>query len=118
MADSLSELRSAALRFRDERDWKQFHRPKDLALGLSIEAGELGELLLWKTAPAVEAALRDPAHVRRVAEEMADVLLFLLYLSDATGVALGDAVLEKLRINAEKYPVDRFRGSARKYDAP
>jgi len=116
MGDSLSELLAEAIRFRDARDWAQFHRPKDLALGLSIEAGELGELLLWKTDAEIDAALCEPRFRERVGEELADVALFLLYLAHRTGTDLAAAVRDKLGKNAVKYPVDRFRGSARKYD--
>ncbi len=118
MGDTLSELTDEALRFRDARDWAQFHRPKDLALGLSIEAGELGELFLWKTEAEVEASLGEPRFRERLGEELADVTLFLLYLAHRTGIDLAAAVRDKLGKNASKYPVERFRGSARKYDAP
>ena len=107
-----------AIRFRDERDRAQFHRPKDLALGLSIEAGELCELFLWKGDDEVERLRRDPAFLERVAEEMADGQVFLLYLSHGLGVALPDAVRRKLEKNAAEYPVERARGSARKYSDP
>ena len=113
--DVIAELRQAAIRFRDERDWAQFHNPKDLALGLSIEAAELCELFLWKTPTEVERALADGPLRQRLADEMADVLIFLLYLSHATGVALPDAVRAKLTANAVKYPVEKSRGSAAKY---
>ena len=116
MGDTIRELTDEAIRFRDARDWAQFHRPKDLALGLSIEAGELGELLLWKTDADIEAALATPRFRERVGEELADVTLFLLYLAHRTGTDLAAAVRDKLGKNAAKYPVERFRGSARKYD--
>ncbi len=118
MGVTLDELLAEAIRFRDARDWAQFHRPKDLALGLSIEAGELGELLLWKTDAEIEAALADPRFRERVGEELADVTLFLLYLAHRAGIDLAAAVRDKLSKNAVKYPVERFRGSARKYDQP
>jgi NTP pyrophosphatase (non-canonical NTP hydrolase) len=118
MDDSLAALTAEAIRFRDARDWAQFHRPKDLALGLSIEAGELGELLLWKTDAEIEAALAEPRFRERVGEELADVTLFLLYLAHTLDVPLAAAVRAKLAKNAAKYPVERFRGSARKYDEP
>jgi len=115
VSDAFDALQREAVRFRDERDWAQFHRPKDLALGLAIEAGELGELFLWKTEDEVADELERPAFRARLAEEMADVQLFLLYLAEASGIALPDAVRSKLVGNAEKYPVDKARGTARKY---
>lgn len=115
MSDTFEALQQEAVRFRDERDWAQFHHPKDLALGLGIEAGELGELFLWKTADEVRAGLVDEAFRQRLAEEMADVQLFLLYLAEASGLSLPEAVRTKLVLNARKYPVEKARGSARKY---
>ncbi len=116
MDDSIETLRAEAVRFRDARDWAQFHRAKDLALGLGIEAGELQELFLWKTDAEIDAALATPKFRERVGEELADVLLFALYLSHRTGIELSSAVRDKLAKNAAKYPVDRARGTARKYD--
>ena len=114
---SLAALSAEARRFRDARDWAQFHRAKDLAMGLAVEAGELLELFLWKSEAEVEAARADPAAKVRVGEEMADVLMFLLYLAHERGVDLVAAFHDKLAKNAAKYPVERFKGSARKYDA-
>ncbi len=115
MSDTFDALRREAVHFRDERDWAQFHHPKDLALGLGIEAGELGELFLWKTRDEVRADLEDEGFLRRLAEEMADVQMFLLYLAEASGISLPDAVRKKLVTNAEKYPVHKAKGTARKY---
>lgn len=113
--DVFSELMRAAIRFRDERDWAQFHDPKDLALGLSIEAAELAELFLWKRPGESEAALSEAPFRQRLAEELADVQIFLLYLAHAADLDLPEAVRAKLAINARKYPVDRARGNATKY---
>ena len=114
--DTLAALQAAAIRFRDEREWAQFHTPKDLALGLTIEAGELAELFLWKTREESNAAMRgDLDFRRRLAEELADVQIYLLYLAQAGGFDLADAVRNKLAINAAKYPVDKARGSTAKY---
>jgi len=93
--------------FRDKRNWAQFHNPKDLALGLSIEAAELNELFLWKKPEDA-----DPA---RVKEELADVLIFALLLIEKYGLDLERIVLEKLAANEEKYPADKARNSAAKY---
>lgn len=118
MDDSLSALRSEAVAFRNERDWGRFHQPKDLVLGLLAEAGELAEVVLWKT-PEELAALAHPSPLReRLAEEMSDVLVYLLYLADAAQLDLAGAARAKMQINARKYPVEKARGSARKYDEP
>lgn len=113
--DVLAELRQAAIDFRDERDWAQYHEPKDLALGLSIEAAELSELFLWKTRQEARKALADDAFRRRLSDEMADVLIFLLYLSHEAGVDLPDAVRAKIATNGRKYPVAKSKGRAAKY---
>ena len=115
MSDTFEALQREAVRFRDERDWEQFHLPKDLALGLGIEAGELGELFLWRTPEEVEAELKRESFRTRLAEEMADVQMFLLYLAEVSGISLPEAVRAKLKVNAEKYPVEKARGTARKY---
>lgn len=115
MSDSIRELQQAVIAFRDERDWAQFHLPKDLALGLSVEAGELAELFLWKSKAEVETALQEQKFRTRLADEMADVLVFLLYLAGASNIDLGAAVQNKVKKNAEKYPVEKARGSAAKY---
>ncbi|HLU00801.1 MAG TPA: MazG-like family protein [Burkholderiaceae bacterium] len=93
--------------FRDERNWQQFHNPKDLAVALSIEASELLEAFLWKTPEAA-----DPEKVK---EELADVLAYALLLADAYDFDVNAIVLEKIARNAEKYPVDKAKGSAKKY---
>jgi NTP pyrophosphatase (non-canonical NTP hydrolase) len=115
MDDSLSSLKDAVVAFRDARDWARFHRPKDLALGLVAEAGELAEVLLWKSDDELAAPREEGPLRTRLGDEMADVLTFLLYLAEASGTDLGDALRRKLEANAAKYPVDRARGSAAKY---
>lgn len=113
---SLEELQSEVIRFRDEREWAQFHTPKNLAMGVGIEAAELGELFLWKTDAEIAAALADPSYRDRVADELADVQVYLLYLAHAAGIDLAAAVRTKMQRNAQKYPVDKARGTAKKYD--
>lgn len=115
MADhTLSELTAAVLRHRDERNWAQFHSPKELAISLCVESAELLGLMQWKTeqelAQAV-AAKRD-----RIRDELADVLHSALLLADNLKISLGDALLDKLGKDANKYPVDRARGRNLKYD--
>lgn len=116
MGTTLDELMREVLRFREEREWARFHTPKNLTMGLGIEAGELAELFLWKDDAEIAAALAEPAFRERVAHELADVQVFLLLLAHATGIALDDAVRRKLALNAQKYPVEKARGSAKKYD--
>ena len=103
-----AHLSDILVRFRDDRDWKQFHNPKDLAVALSIEAGELLEAYLWKKP---EEALVD-----KVKEELADVLAYALLLAHHYGLDIRAIVEEKIRKNAEKYPVDKSKGTAAKYD--
>ncbi len=113
----MDELVRAILAFRDERDWRQFHNPKDLAISISLEAAELLEHFQWKTPAEVERHLSGVDARRRVGAEMADVLILLVSLADVLGLNLVEAAREKLVENARKYPVERARGSAAKYDA-
>jgi NTP pyrophosphatase (non-canonical NTP hydrolase) len=101
-------LTKSLLTFRDERDWAQFHNPKDLALAISIEAGELLELFLWKQA--------EEADVEKVKDELADVFSFALLLADKYNLDVAQIVQDKIRKNAEKYPVSKAKGTAKKYD--
>ncbi len=94
--------------FSDARDWEQFHNPKDLALAINVEAGELLELFLWKDA---DAANRD-----KVKEELADVLAYAFLLADKYDFDIKEILLEKIATNDKKYPVDKARGNAKKYD--
>lgn len=114
MSPGLDELQAAQRAFAHERDWEQFHTPKNLASALSVEAAELLEHFQWLTEEQ-SRTLPDEKRVR-VGEEIADVLLYLLQLSDKLQIDVMDAAWRKLRLNAEKYPVDRARGSIRKYN--
>jgi NTP pyrophosphatase (non-canonical NTP hydrolase) len=102
------EITQALLKFRNEREWEQFHNPKDLALAISIESAELLELFLWKHA--------DEANADKVKEELADIFSFAFLLADKYGFNVKDIVLEKVKTNAEKYPVDKAKGTAKKYN--
>jgi len=104
----IQELINTLVQFRDERDWKQFHNPKDLALAISIEASELLELFLWKN--------HEEANVEKVKEELADVLAFTFLLADKYDLDIKQIMLDKIKQNGEKYPVDKAKGTARKYD--
>lgn len=116
MSSTIEDLQTAVTAFRDEREWLQFHNLKDLAMALSIEAGELCELFLWKREEETDAELMQNEFRQRVSEELADLQIYLLYISDVTGIPIVDAVRAKLTHNAEKYPATRSRGSAKKYD--
>ena len=109
----LEELRDAIRKFRDERDWMQFHIPKNLACSIVIEAAELLEHFQWKNATESEAAALDKRH--ELAQEIADVAIYLTELVDNLGINLAEAVQEKLRINSAKYPSDKAKGTAKKY---
>jgi len=109
MQDTIAKIR----RFRDERDWKRFHDPKNLAASISIEAGELLELFQWMSG---EEATRFAAENKeRVSEEIADVAIYLIELADITGIDLAQAIEAKLEKNAKKYPVEKSRGVWTKY---
>ncbi len=112
----LVELTERLVRFRDERDWKQFHTLKDLLISLSLEASEALELCQWKEAEAFDALARrgGPLH-ERLREECADVLLYLLLIAEAADFDLARAAAEKIEINARKYPAGKARGRADKY---
>ena len=112
--DSLEILRAQLAQFAAERDWEQFHNPKNLAMAVAGEAGELIEHFQWLTPE--EAANLPPATRDEVALECADVLLFLLRLADRLGIDLAQAAQQKLALNAKKYPVEKARGKATKYD--
>jgi dCTP diphosphatase len=112
---TLAEIVAAVGRFRDDRDWAQFHKPKDLAAAIAIEAGELQERFLWKTDAELDRDLADAAKKAGVAEEIADVVMFAMLLSDRLGIDLAEAIAAKLVANGKKYPVKLARGSARKY---
>lgn len=110
----LQELKARLRQFVAERDWDRFHSPKNLAMALSVEASELVELFQWLTEEESESL--DAERRRRVAEELADVLWFLVRLADRLDIDLLEAAERKIAANAAKYPADRVRGDARKYD--
>ena len=110
---TIEELTRLMLHFRDERQWAQFHNPKDVALSLTLEAAELLELMQWKSGAELLEHLR--ANRELVADELADILGWVLVLAHDQGIDLGTAVKEKLIKNAEKYPVEKARGVAKKY---
>ena len=113
MNDSLNDIRARLAAFAQERDWDQFHTPKNLAMALSVEVAELVEHYQWL--PTGADAELDDAKRTGIRHELADVLMYLVRLADKSGVDLHAAVLEKMVLNAKKYPVEQVRGDARKY---
>ena len=115
MTDPLRELRDELRAFAAERDWDQFHSPRNLATALAVEAAELLEPFQWLTDEQSRAL--PPETRAAVEEELADVLIYLVRLADKLNVDLAAAARAKLVRNGEKYPVEKARGSSRKYDA-
>lgn len=103
----IEEITRALLKFRDERDWEQFHNPKDLAIALSIESAELLEHFLWKD--------HKDANIEKVKEELADVFAFAFLLAEKYDLNIKEIVLDKIRLNGEKYSVEKSKGTAKKY---
>lgn len=112
----LAELTRRLVAFRDERQWAQFHTVKNLMLSLALEAAEVMELAQWKTDAELDAGLAAPPLRTRLEEECADVLLYLLLLCERTGIDLARAAEAKIELNRARYPVEKARGNARKYD--
>jgi NTP pyrophosphatase (non-canonical NTP hydrolase) len=107
----IAEMIKALVQFRNERDWQQFHTTKNLAVALSIEAAELNELFLWKDEE--ESAL---VNEERIKEELADVFAYALLLAEKHNLDVKQIVLDKIARNAQKYPVEKAKGNAKKYD--
>ncbi|MBU9935181.1 MAG: nucleotide pyrophosphohydrolase [Ferruginibacter sp.] len=104
----IEEITDALIKFRNERDWEQFHNSKDLAVAISVEANELLELFLWKQP--------EEANKEKTKEELADIFAFAFLLAQKHGFDIKEIVLQKIKANAEKYPVDKAKGSAKKYN--
>jgi NTP pyrophosphatase (non-canonical NTP hydrolase) len=104
----IEEITQELLKFRNERDWEQFHNPKDLALAINVEAGELLELFLWKNS--------ENANAEKVKEELADVFAYAFLLAEKYNFDVKEIVLEKIAKNGEKYPIEKAKGTAKKYD--
>lgn len=115
MEPSLQSLTERLIAFRDARDWRQFHSLKNLILSLNLESAELLELAQWKDDAEVEHAISDPEFRARLAEECADVLIYLLLICERAGIDPLAAASAKIETNAAKYPVEKSRGNARKY---
>ncbi|MGN8819438.1 nucleotide pyrophosphohydrolase [Atopobiaceae bacterium HCP3S3_A4] len=109
--DRYFETKERLRAFRDERDWKQFHNPKDLAISISLEASELLEAFQWSGADVSSAGRED-----KISEELADVLIYCFYMADACGLDPLEIMNAKLAVNQKKYPAELSRGSAKKYN--
>ena len=108
----IKDITAELLRFRDARDWKQFHDSKNLASAISIEAAELNELFLWKNnTQDIESVNKE-----RLSEELADVFSFAFLLAEKNGLDVKKIILDKIRKNNEKYPVEKAKGTAKKYN--
>ena len=99
------------LKFRDDRDWKQFHNPKDLAISISLEAAELLEVFQWSGSDTSNENKQE-----KIKEELADVINYCVLMADVCGLDIDEIVQEKIRVNSEKYPVDKAKGKSDKYD--
>ncbi len=107
---TFEEAAEKALAFRNARDWKQFHTPKDLAISIAIETGELLEVFQWSGGDLSVEKNREHA-----VEELADIAIYCTYMAEALGVSLPDIMCDKIDVNEAKYPVDKARGNAKKY---
>ena len=110
----LTEAAKVAMNFRDERDWKQFHSPRNLAAALAIEAGELQEVFLWRKDESAEEILEKQELMTRIRQELADVMILALTLSSDLKLDLNQAILDKIEKNGQRYTVEDFKGSAKK----
>lgn len=112
--DSIQELTTRICDFRDARDWAQFHSPKDLAVAIAAEAGELLQHFVWQTPQQSENRVQERREA--IGAEMADIAILLFEMAQASGISLGDAMAEKLARNDARYPVAKARGSNLKYN--
>jgi NTP pyrophosphatase (non-canonical NTP hydrolase) len=109
--DQYKKVVEELIKFRNERDWEQFHDSKNLALAISIEASELNELFLWK-----KDSQSEEVKIEKLKEELADILSFSFLLAEKHHLDIFEIVLEKIKKNAEKYPVDKAKGTSKKYN--
>lgn len=116
ISPSVGALTDLLIEFRDARDWRQFHSLKDLILSLNLEASELLELTQWKSERNFEEEAREGLMQQRLREECADVFLYLLLIAERAGIDIQEAAAEKIKANDKKYPVEKSRGTATKYN--
>lgn len=113
---TIASLKNVVKKFCEEREWDQFHGPKDLAIGVSTEAAELLELFRFKSDSEIEGKLSDPAFRSKLEQELADVFFFVLRISQKNQIDLAQAFSRKMQSNADKYPVEKARASNKKYN--
>jgi dCTP diphosphatase len=112
---TVSQLRQRVLAFVRERDWEQFHSPKNLSMALAAEAAELMEHFLWAKPEESRVIVSDPAKRAKIEEELADVVIFALGFANATGIDVAASIEAKIAANAKKYPVEKSKGRSAKY---
>jgi len=112
---TLADLKTRVLAFVHERDWEQFHSPKNLSMALAAEAGELMEHFLWATPEQSSAVAQEPSRRAKIADELADVVIYALEFANITGIDVAAAIETKMAANAKKYPVEKARGRSEKY---
>ncbi|MBE2215659.1 MAG: nucleotide pyrophosphohydrolase [Opitutaceae bacterium] len=111
----LEDLKERVLAFARERDWGQFHSPKNLSMALAAEAAELMENFLWATTEESRALAADPRKREAIEQELADIVIYALQFANQTGIDVAAAIAAKMEINARKYPVEKARGRSDKY---
>ncbi len=114
-ATTLEHIKQHVLAFARAREWEQFHSPKNLSMALAAEAGELMEHFLWASTEESRAVAADPAKRGKIADELADVVIYALEFANATGLDVAASIETKMAANAKKYPVEKARGRADKY---
>ncbi len=112
---TVAELKARILAFADERDWQQFHSPKNLAMALSAETGELMEHFLWMDSEASRTFVHEARKREDIMDEVADIVIYALEFANSAGIDLASAIEQKMAKNATKYPVEKARGNALKY---
>jgi dCTP diphosphatase len=112
---TVAEIKTRVLAFARERDWEQFHAPKNLSMALAAEAGELMEHFLWATPEASRTIAQDAAKRRKIEEELADVVIYALEFANMTGIDVAAAIETKMAANAAKYPIEKAKGRSDKY---
>lgn len=112
---TLAEIKARILAFAKERDWEQFHAPKNLSMALAAEASELMEHFLWATSEASREIVNDPAKRAKIEEELSDVIIYALEFANMTGIDVAKAIETKMAANAAKYPVEKAKGRSEKY---
>jgi NTP pyrophosphatase (non-canonical NTP hydrolase) len=113
MADSIESITPQLLEFRHQREWEQFHLPKELATAISIEASELQEIFLWRERETASSIKNDTHRMELIRDEVADILIYLIFLSHDLEIDLPQALIDKMRKNAQKYPREEYRGRYR-----